>query len=268
MMGALLAIAALVSAAPSAQEVQGDVLEEVRIEQQPGALLPLDAAFRDGDGHAVRLGDLLGERPVLLAFVYYECPRLCGMIQSGLVRALKPLELEVGRDFDVVAVSIAPDETPAQAARIRSRYVELYGRPSAASGWHCLVGDADAVRAVTSAAGFRYVRDAATGEYAHGSAVITVTPDGRISRYLLGVDFAPRDVRLALVEAGEGAIGSLVDAVLLLCYHYDPTTGRYGFAIQSALRAAGILTVALLAGGVWGLARRERRRATAGGGTP
>lgn len=246
-----------IAAAP--QDVN-EVIEAVGIDQRLDAELPLEAEFVDEEGRFVRLGDSFGERPVILAFVYYECPRLCNMILNGLVRALKPLGLEPGSDFEVVAISIDPGESPVLAARAKGLYLDRYDRPETAEGWHFLTGSPESIAAATRAAGYRFRYDETTDQYAHGSGVMVVTPEGRLSRYFYGVEYSPKDLRLGLVEAGDGRIGSLVDQVLLLCFHYDPATGRYGFAIQSALRITGVLTVALLLGFVVRSRIRERRQ--------
>lgn len=244
------------------------VLEKVGIDQNLNAQVPADIVFRDDAGLQVRLGDYFGKKPIVLSLVYYECPMLCGIALNGMTKAFKPMNLSVGPDYTVVAVSFDPRETPELAAAKKANYVKSYGRNGAAEGWHFLTGDTESIRRLTEAVGFHYTWDQATQQYAHTIALIVLTPDGRISRYLYGVDYAPRDLRLALVEASQHRIGTLADKVLLLCYHYDPLTGRYGFAITTALRVGAVLTLALLAGFVTYRLRRDKatdtRTTTAG----
>jgi protein SCO1/2 len=249
--------------AAAAASVLPKALQGVGIDQKLDQRLPLDLAFRDETGKAVRLGDYFGDRPVLLTLAYYHCPMLCPMVLDGLVRSLRPLSLDLGRDFRAVTVSIDPKETPEQAAAKRAKLVAQYDRPSTGSGaaaddWHFLVGDRDAVERLADAVGFHYTVDAANDQFAHTAALMVLTPDGRLSRYLYGIDYTPRDVRLALVEASEGKIGTLADQLLLFCFHYDPTTGRYGAAAMTSLRVAGVLTLALLVGFIATQLRRER----------
>ena len=247
--------------AASQQLQPAEVLEAVGIDQRLGARLPAGLRFRDESGAEVRLVDYFGDGPVILMPVYYECPMLCSVAIEALVAALKTLDLEVGEDFDVVTFSIDPGETPAMAAAGERRALARYGRdPSvAAGGWHALVGDQQSIGELTAAIGFRYLYDEDRDEYAHVSGVMVLTPDGRLARYLYGVTYSARDLRLALVEAAGGGIGSVADQVLLLCFHYDPVSGRYGFAIWSAIRVLGLATVILLGSGVWLMLRRERR---------
>jgi protein SCO1/2 len=242
-----------------------ELAERVGIDQHLGSALPLETTFLGQTGRELHLQDLFGQRPVLLAFVYYECPMLCTEILNGVVRGLAPLDLEAGTDYDLVAISIDPGETPELARKkcesYRSRAGHRADRPDADRGWHFLVGEEAAIEAVTRAAGFRFVEDEATGEFAHASGIMILTPRGVLSRYLLGVDYAPRDLKLAVLEASDGRVGSLADALLMLCFHYDPATGRYGLAIQRVLRAAGLLTVAVVGGSILWMRRRERRAA-------
>ncbi|HEX5759256.1 MAG TPA: SCO family protein [Thermoanaerobaculia bacterium] len=233
------------------------MLPQVGFDQRLGAKLPLDLSFRDESGRSVRLGSLFGRRPVVLAFAYHTCPMLCPMVQEGLASGLKPLALAAGRDFDVVVVSIDPEDTPARAAAAKRQTLERYGRAGAAAGFHYLTGREPAIRALARAAGFRYERVPERGEYAHTAGVVVAAPDGTVARYLFGIEPAPRDLRLALVEAAAGKVGSLVDQLLLYCFHYDPSLGRYSAAIMRLLRAAAVATVLGLAGLVLLLRRRE-----------
>jgi protein SCO1/2 len=258
-----LLVAQLALAAPAAPQIMGGP-EPPKIEwtQELGKSLPLDARFVDQDGADVSLRECLGERPVVLAFVYYECPMLCGLVLEGMVQSLRTVDFTTGTDFDVLVISIDPGETPALAAAKRRSALAAYGlepdEPGAAA-WRFLVGSEPAIRAVTSAAGFGYSYIPERDEWAHAAGITVLTPAGVVSRVLFGVEFAPRDVRLALVEASEGAIGSPLDQVLLRCFHYDPTRGKYGLAILTIVRALGTLTVALLAFFVVRWIRNERR---------
>ncbi|TAH37382.1 MAG: SCO family protein [Planctomycetota bacterium] len=241
------------------QDAQSQILSQVRVDQRLGETVPLDLRFRGEDGAEVRLGDCFRDRPVLLALVYYECPSLCSMVLNGLVDGLREVGFTPGADFEVVIASIDPGETPELAAAKKQAYLGRYGRPETAAGWHFLTGTQDPIARLADAAGFRYVYDASTDQYAHGAVIYTLTPAGVLSRYLFGVDYPPRDLRLALVEASEGRIGTLADAVLLRCYHYDPESGRYGFAIFTALRVGAAVTLLGLAALIFLLLRRERR---------
>ena len=236
-------------------------LPMIGIDQHLGAPLPLDATFRDEQGASVRLGQLFGARPVIVMLVYYECPGLCNAALNGLLRGMHGLAFTAGQEFDVVVISFDPREGPHLAAAKQRRYVEQYDRPGAEQGWHFLTGDANSIRLVTEAIGFRYRWDERTAQFAHASGMFVATPDGKLARYFYGVEYSPRDMRLALVEAADGRIGSPVDQVLLLCYHYDPLTGRYGVVIHRVLQGAGLLTLALLGGCIAFSLRRERRRA-------
>lgn len=234
-------------------------LQQVRFDQKLDAALPLDATFKDDTGATVRLGDLYGKRPVVLAFVYYECPMLCNQILNGLVSGLGVLDQTVGTDFDVVAISFDARETPVQAAAKKATYTDSYKRPGSEAGWHFLTGDEVNIKRVTDAAGFQFAWDAATQQFAHASGVIVTTPDGRLARYLFGIEYPPRDLKFALMESSEGRIGSVVDQVLLYCYHYEPATGTYSLVVMNAVRMGGALTVAALLGFVAISLRRDGR---------
>lgn len=255
---ACLASLALVASGAARAQAPGVALPEVSWEQRLGEQVPREARFLDEQGRAISLGELFGERPVVLALVYYECPMLCNLVLDGLVRSLRALSFDAGRDFDVVAISIDPGETTALARRQHDGWLERYGRAGADAGWHFLTGDESTIAAVAGAVGFGYTYVPLTDEYAHAAGITILLPSGKVSRVLYGVEFAPRDVRLALVEAGEGTIGTPVDQVLLRCFHYDPARGRYGLAILSLLRVAGIGTVLVLGVLVTRMLRRER----------
>jgi len=265
----VMALAALAAAAAPgrAQEQRPPVLREIGFDQRLGAAVPLDLPFRDESGASVRLHDYFGKRPVVLSLNYYSCPMLCTVTLNGLASALDTISMTAGKEFEVVTVSFDPSETPQLASAKKKAYLERYKRPGAAQGWHFLTGDAPAIAALTKAVGFRYVWDAETRQFAHPAGVLVLTPEGRIARYLYGIEYAPRDLRLAVVEASAGRIGNPVDQIILACYQYDPTTGRYGAAIMRIVRAVGALTVAALAGFITMMLRREgaARRAAAAG---
>jgi len=226
-----------------AADARPAALRDVAFNQRLGQMLPLDAALIDESGRAVRLGDYFGRRPVILNLAYYGCPMLCTLSLNGLASALKTLSFDAGREFEVVTLSFEHKETPQQAAAAKKTYIERYGRPQAAAGWHFLTGDETAIAAVTGAVGFRYAWDEETRQYAHPTGVVVATPEGRIARYLYGVEYAPKDLRFALVEASTGRVGTPVDQLLLYCYEYDPVRGRYGATILRTVRFLGILTV-------------------------
>ena len=236
-------------------------LREIGFDQNINDRLPLQTEFRDEQGRRVPLGTYFGSKPVVLAFVYYECPMLCTQVLNAMASTFSVLSLTPGEDFELVLISFDTRETPAQAAAKKAQVLERYKRPGTDAGWHFLTGDELSVKRVTNAAGFRYVWDEDTKQFAHPTGIIVATPDGRLARYLFGLEYGPRDVRLALVEASSGRVGNVVDTVLLYCYHYDPMTGRYGFLVMRALRIAGAATVLLIAGFIVMMVRRERRAA-------
>lgn len=236
-------------------------LREIGFDQKIDETLPLDVELRDEQGRQVRLGEYFGRRPVVLAFVYYDCPMLCTQVLSSMTSTFGVLALDPGKDFEIVVVSFDPRETPALAAEKKALYLDRFGRPGTEHGWHFLTGDEASVKRLTGAAGFRYAWDQQTGQFAHPAGVIVTTPDGRLARYLFGLEYGPRDLRFALVEASEGRVGTAVDSLLLYCYHYDPMTGRYGLVVMRALRVAGAATVLLLGAFIAVMVRRERRGA-------
>jgi protein SCO1/2 len=223
-------------------------LENVGIEQHLDAQIPPDLIFRDEAGKTVKLGDYFGHKPLILNLVYYNCTMLCGEALAGLSSAMRLIKFDVGHEFDVVTVSFDPRETPEMAAAKKADYVKRYGRVNAAAGWHFLTGQPESINALTRSVGFQYQYDSKTNQYAHATAIMVLTPQGRISRYFYGVDFPPKDLRLGLVEASQGKIGNAVDAVLLYCYHYNPETGKYGAMVANILRLAGAATILLLGG--------------------
>ena len=237
------------------------ILREVGIDQKLNGALPLDLAFHDETGAPVTLGKYFTGRPVVLALVYYECPMLCTQVLNGLIGSLEGIAFDIGKEFDVLVVSFDPGETPALAAEKKRQYARRYGRTGADVGMHFLTGRETAITALADAVGFRYAYDPAIDQYAHPAAVTVLTGDGRVSRYLFGIEFAPRDFKLALIEAADRKIGTAVDQVLLFCYHYDPATGKYGFVIMNLVRLAGALTVIIMGATIFYSLRRERRRA-------
>jgi len=221
------------------------LLRNVGIDQKMGAQVPVDLPFDDESGHAVTFGQYLG-KPVILALVYYQCPSLCNMVLNGVLRSVKNLKMTAGDEYDIVAVSFDPRETPEMAAAKKVSYVKGYNRAGAKHGWHFLTGPEASSKSLADAVGFHFAFDAVTNQYAHGSAIMVLTPEGKVTRYFYGIDYPARDVRFGLEEASSRRIGSPVDAVLLYCYHYDPANGKYGLVIMNALRVAGIITVAAL----------------------
>ena len=219
--------AAQMGAVPPPRPATPGVLQEIGFDQRLGEALPLDAPFTDEQGRAVKLGDYFGKRPVVLSFVYYECPMLCTIGLNGLSAALQVLSFVPGQEFEVVTVSFDPKETPALAAAKKNAYLARYQRPGAEAGWHFLTGSEASIAALTRAVGFRYVWDESTKQFAHPAGLVVATPEGRISHYLFGVEYAPKDLRFALVEAASGRIGNAADQLLLYCYQYDPQAGRY-----------------------------------------
>jgi protein SCO1 len=246
---------------PNAVSQKPEILKSVGIDQKIGQQLPLDLTFRNEAGREVRLSEFFNGRPVVLALAYYECPMLCTQVLNGMTAALKTLAFDAGKDFEVVVVSIDPKDNFQIAAHKKAAYVEHYGRPQTAAGWHFLTGAESSITPLADALGFRYVYDTNIKQYAHGAAIYVATPKGVVSRYLLGIDFAPRDLRLALVEASNNVLGSVVDQVLLLCYHYDPATGKYGAAILNAVRVGFVATVTGFLAFLFVSLRGERRRA-------
>jgi protein SCO1 len=240
------------------------LLSKINIDQHLDRQLPLDLPFVDETGKQVRLGDYFGKRPVVMALAYYECPMLCTQVLNGLVTALTVLNFEPGREFDVVVVSFSPREGPGLASQKKASYLERYGRPHTAGGWHFLTGQQPAIDALTDALGFRYAYDETIKQYAHGAAIEVLTPKGHISKYFYGIEFSARDLRLGLIQASDERIGTPVDDFLLFCYHYDPATGKYGASVLRLVRLGGILTVLAFLSFLTISLRRERRAGAAG----
>lgn len=234
------------------------LIKGVKFEQKLNQTLPLHLTFRDESGQSMRLTHYFGQKPVILVFAYYECPMLCTLVLNGLLTSLNDMAFDVGNQFDIVTVSFDPTETPELAAAKKEVYLNMYGRPGAEKGWHFLTGDEAAIKELTEAAGFYYQYDSARDEYAHPTGIMVVTPQGKISRYLYGIDFPSTDLRLGLVEAASDKIGSPVDQLLLMCYHYDPALGKYTLTIMNIVRLVGTATVGVLGAVVLVLFRRDR----------
>ncbi|MGZ8869078.1 MAG: SCO family protein, partial [Thermoanaerobaculia bacterium] len=242
----------LLAAIPMSAQTSGEqprLPGKVAIAQKLGAQVPLDLMFRDEQGKVVRLREFFGKgRPVLLNFVYFQCPMLCPMTMEGTVTSLSQLRFDIGRDFDVITVSIDPRDKPVTAAEMKDKYVRRYGRLNAANGWHFLTAHVGAIEALADSVGFQYAYDKKTDQFAHASVLLVLTPDGRTSRYFYGFEHKPRDLRLGIVEASGGKIGTATDQFLLLCFHYDPAVGKYSRNAMNLVRAGGVTTLALLTG--------------------
>lgn len=258
---ALLMLTALPLFAQTNSKTPPTLPGKVAIEQNLNARLPLDLMVRDESGNVVRLGQYFNHgKPVLLNFMYYRCPMLCPMVMDGETSALTELKFDIGKEFDVVTVSIDPRDTPEQASMKKAQYVKRYGRFGSVNGWHFLTAPESAIKRLTNAAGFQYAYDIKMDQFAHGAVLLAVTPDGRISRYLYGFEYKPRDLRLALVEASAGKIGTASDSILLLCYHYDPATGKYSRTAMNFVRAGGVATMVGLFGFIFIMIRKEHTR--------
>jgi protein SCO1 len=233
-------------------------LKTVAIEQKLNGQLPLDAEFFDADGKSVKLGDFFKEKPVVFAFAYYTCPMLCGQVLQGITGSLKGLSFDVSKEFDVVVVSFNPADSQKQTHKAQHTYQHRYGRPGTEKGWHFLYGKPASIKRVTEAAGFHYEWDEMSQQFAHGSAMMIATPDGKLSKYFFGIEFAPKDVKFALMEAAEHNIGSVVDQIMLYCFHYDPEQGKYGPYVVSFLRLGAGAT--LIGVGAFYISMRKRSR--------
>ena len=255
---ACTAMSAQIMRPPETKRTKPPGLEHVGIDQRLNEQLPLDLQFKDENGNTVRLGAYFHSgRPVLLNFVYYECPMLCGEVLNGVSAALKVLKFTPGKEFEVVTVSIDPREKPPLAAAKKKTYMERLGRPDAAAGWHFLTGDREQIDALANAAGWHYQFDTKTNQFAHAAGIMLVTPQGKLAQYYYGVEYSARDLRLGIIEASQNKIGSIADQVLLYCYHYDPRIGKYGAVVTNIMRAAGALTAVLLGGFLVLMFRRE-----------
>jgi protein SCO1/2 len=240
-----------------------NIADDVSLDQKLDAQIPLDVTVVNERGERIPLRSAFGQRPVVLNFVQYRCRMLCTQVLNGLLRSSQAVPFVLGTDYDIVTVSIDPKETPKMAREKKRTYVGSYRRPGGEEGWHFYTADERTIRQLTHAAGFRFRYDLASNQYAHPSGIILLTPSGRVSRYLYGIEYDPRDLRLGLVEASQHKIGGLVEQVLLLCYHYDPATGRYGFVIEGTLRIAGVVTTLVLGAFLFRMYRLEQRRSRA-----
>ncbi|HEX5081477.1 MAG TPA: SCO family protein [Blastocatellia bacterium] len=237
------------------------VLQDVGIDQLLNNQVPLDLEFRDETGRTVKLAEYFKDKPVILSLVYYNCPRLCTQILNGLLGALKGLPMTPGKEFVNVTVSFDPRETPELASAKKAEYLTRYNRPGSEAGWHFLTGDEAAIKALTKAVGFRYVWDPVTKQYAHASGIMILTPQGKLSRYFYGIEYAPRDLRFGVIDASAGKVGSLADQLILYCYMYDPERGTYGLVVMRLLRIFAIFTLGTLLSMFIYLRRKEKRRA-------
>jgi protein SCO1/2 len=235
------------------------MVQGVGIDQNLNAQVPLDLTFKDETGQTVQLGQYFRQKPVVLALVYYECPGLCDLILNGLSHVMQQVSLNIGSDYEVVTVSFNPKETWQLATAKKANYIEKYNRPGAKEAWHFLTGQEASIKRLADTVGFHYNYDPISKQYAHASAIMVLTPEGKIARYFYGIEYKPRDFRLGLVEASANKIGTPADQVLLFCYHYDPTTGKYGVMITQITRVLGTATVLLLGGFVFIMLRKERR---------
>ncbi len=250
---------------PSISEGSGlpEALKKVGIEQKLGAQLPLDTELKDENGNIVRLGSFFNTgRPVIVAFVYYECPMLCNQVLNGLTGSLKGLSFDAGKEFEVVAISFDAREfdKPDLAKNKKASYMERYGRTGTENGWHFLTGTQESINAVTTAAGFSYKWDEKSNQFAHAAGVMVATPEGKLSRYFYGIDYAPKDLKFGIMESAENKIGNAAEQMLLYCYHYDPATGKYGLAILNVIRLGGIATLIGLGTMVFVFWRRNKQR--------
>lgn len=242
-----------------------DILNQIGVDQKLDEQVPLDLTFRDESGKTVRLGEYFGQKPVVLSLVYYECPMLCTMTLNGMLKTFRVLPFTIGKEFQVVTISFDPTEKPELAAKKKESYAREYGRDGAAKeGWHFLTGDAESINKICQATGFRYTYDEKTKQYAHASAMMVLTPSGKLSRYFYGLEYVPKDLRLGLIEAADERIGSPADHVLLLCYEYDPKTGKYGFAVMTAVRIGAIATMAAIGTFMFVMFRRDRMAKSTG----
>lgn len=254
----LCAFAGTVSAQPA--NAPAKLPGQVSIAQRLGAQLPMDAMFRDENGNIVRLGDYFRSgRPVIFNFVYYRCPMLCSLVLEGTTDALTELKLNAGKDFDLVTISIDPRDQPKDAIEKKAKYVKRYGRAGASTAWHFLTGNDSTIHRVTAAAGFQYAYDPQSDQFAHPAVLMVLTPEGRLARYFYGIQYKPSDVRMALVEASHNKIGTPTDQLLLLCFHYDASQGKYTATAMNFVRAGGVVTVLALGGFIFVMLRHEKR---------
>ncbi len=259
----LLAACSILGATPRTSAEPGGALKGVAFDQHLNAQIPLTNRFRDETGQAVQLSDFFGKRPVILVMGYSNCPLLCSQVLGEVTRSLKPLEFSIGKDFDVVTVSINPKESPEQADGMRRNYLKRYNRPGSESGWHALTGDEPSIASLAKAVGFRYTYSPKLNLYAHAAGFVLLTPAGRISRYFYGIEYPARELKYALMEASASKIGSPIDKLVMYCYDFDPATGKYTFAIMTVIRVFGVATALALGTFMFAMVRRDRRMARA-----
>ena len=261
--GFLLAALGIASAQQDLLNMKGvdrpNPLKNIGIDQKLNTQIPLDLPFVDDAGRQVKLGDYFGKKPVLLALVYYSCPMLCTQILNGVASSLKAVTFNPGQEFEVVVVSFDAREKAPLAAEKKASILNAYHRPQTANGWHLLTGELKSINALTQAVGFHYSYDAHTNQFAHASGIQLLTPEGKLSRYFYGVEYSPKDIRLGLIEAAQNKIGNPVDQLLLFCYHYDPTVGKYTPIAFTGLRLAGAATLIVLFGFVFTNFRRDAK---------
>ncbi len=250
---------------PASSEPNGmpEALKTVGIEQKLGAQLPLETELKDEDGKIVKLGDyFVSGRPVIVAFVYYECPMLCNQVLNGLTGSLKGMTFEAGKDFDVVAISFDAREfdKPGLAKNKKASYMERYGRPGSEKGWHFLTGSNESIASVTNAAGFSFKWDEKSDQFAHAAGVMVATPKGQLSRYFYGIDYSPKDLKFGIMDSAENKVGNAAEQLMLYCFHYDPATGKYGLAILRVMRLGGVLTLILMGAMGFVFWRRNKKK--------
>jgi len=265
MRGLTLLLISMACVASWAQDAV-DVTRDVALDQRLGAVVPADIPFVDENGKAVRIGDYFGDKPIVLALVWYKCPGICIAIEEGMILSFREQSFQIGKDYKVLSVSIASEEGPDLAKAKQADAIERYGKPEGKKGWHFLTGTKESIARLASTIGYRFVYDTKTKQYAHPAGLIVLTPQGKVSHYFYGVEYRPRDLRLALVTAAGGKIGTPVDKVLLTCYHVDLTTGKYNLAIARILQIAGGITVAVVFGSIFYLSRRYKAQVPSNGG--
>ena len=258
LLGTVLLCGAVAFAQPGTPASQ--VFEKVGIDQNLNGQIPLDLMFRNEEGKTVALGSYFGNKPVILSLVYYRCPMLCTQVLNGMVQTFKTINFTAGKEFEVVTVSIDPTEPYSLAVSKKDQYIEEYGRAGVGDGWHFLTGDQESITQLAKAVGFRYVYDEKTKQFAHASGIMVATPGGKLARYLYGIEYPAKDLTFSLMEASENRIGSAVNQLLLLCYHYDPLTGKYGVVVLNLLRGGGVVAILLVGGFMYVNFRRDRRK--------